>query len=638
MKKCAIIIVSALVALATLFAACSAKQPPDPHKIEVSWSEGVEGVVFIQDGDRLLPKNGEISTYSDEDISISVDLKDGYRQTAPVIKADGEISASATVPASVDSVEISAVPNSDISLLLGEGVGYKINELKRTENEVGFTSLVGVCLDEGYRVNSATKINLIVAGAKYQAVSSLAEWGLNEVELKAQGYHSFYRVEVLENTAIGVTGVVADTHSAEDYATVTHTGGEGYTLRALIDNNNDGISDTEQVLSGKSVFLKGTVLNLVIRRDSDYTAANAKLYANGAEIYGTQGDGADDSDPLSDLLIYPVTVSGDIEFTVTGVKKIGQFTLHIMNSDGVQRYRTFCRADSVDDALKQIPGNDDRQNEAYSRWWEPYPGDGYTFKIWRFTEHIFKEEKESYAPSLYEDIYCGYIKDGETPTDPCDRPTVPQEPEKPSIPDSTDIPKTLKSALDAVANLGTNDRQSKQWVLAWATYQLYKVGAADLGRPSVFPNANIYDDWYDDILTDYKGPAANNLWIYAYDMLKNGASEISVENQLLSSFINPNNGSKRNWANNEAIVLEIIQEYVPQFVPKTSFTVTGTDDLNMTISLILDGLGVEWTLSGNYVKDYTVESYREYVRQNASGQVMANAVNEVYAYIDSLGV
>ena len=179
--------------------------------------------------------------------------------------------------------------------------------------------------------------------------------------------------------------------------------------------------------------------------------------------------------------------------------------------------------------------------------------------------------------------------------------------------------------------------QSKQWVIAWATYQLYKAGAADLGRPAVFSNADIYGDWYDDILTDYKGPAANNLWIYAYDMLKNGTSEISVENQLLSSFINPQNGSKRNWGNNEAIILEIVQQYVPQFTPKTSFSIGNVDDLNMTFSLILDRLGVEWTLSGNYVKGYTVESYREYVRQNSSGQVMANAVKEVFDYIDSLG-
>lgn len=637
MKKCALIIVSALVAFAALFSACSVDKPLSPHRIAVSWSEGVEGVTFIQGEDRLFPKNGEISTYSDDDITVSVDLKAGYKQTAPTVKADGTVVPGSTVPASVDTLEIGATPNENITLYLGEGVGYKLNELKRVENKVGFTSLVGLYLEEGYRINSATKIDLIVAGAEYQAVASLAEWGFSAVDLKAAGYHSFYRVEVLENATIGVTGVVADVHGSEDYAAVTHIGGEGYTLRALIDNNNDGISDAEQVLSGKSTFLKGTVLNLVIRRDSDYTAAAAKLYANGTEISGTQGDGADDSDPFSSMLIYPLKVSGDIELTVTGVRKIGQFTLHIMNSDGTGRFRTFCRADSVSEALAQIPGNDDRSNEAYSRWWEPYPGEGYEFKIWRFEDHLFREERESYAPTLYEDIYCGYVKNGETPTDPCDRPTVPAEPEKPAIPDGADIPESLKSALEAVTKLGTNDLQSKQWVLAWANYQLYKAGAADLGRPAVYTNANIYDDWYDDILTDYKGPAANNLWVYAYDMLKCGVSEISVESQLLSSFINPNSGAKRNWGNNEAIVLEAVIKYIPQFEPKTSFTIGNTDDLNMMFSLILDRLGVEWTLTGNYVKDYTVESYREYVRQNACGQVMANVVKEVYAYIDSLG-
>ncbi len=636
-KRIFIAITSALFAVTGLFAACSAEQSAAPHKIEVSWSEGVQGVVFTQGQERLFPVNGEISAYSNEDIAISVDLKEGYRQTSPIITADGEIAVSDTVSASVGSVRISAVPNDNVELFLGEGVGYKLNELKRVENEIGFTSLVGVYLDDGYRENSATKVKLVVVGAEYRAVSSLAEWGLNESELKASGYHSFYIVEALENTAIAITGVVADTYGAEDYATVTHEGGEGYTLRALIDNNNDGISDAEQVLAGNSAFLKGTVLNLVIRRDSDYTAANAKLFANGVEVPGTQGDGADDSDSLSDLLIYPISVNGDLTLTVTGVRKIGQFTLHIMNVDGTGRYRTFCRADSVSEALMQIPGNDDKTNEAYSRWWEPWPGNGYTFKIWRFADGDYKEESENYVPSLYEDVYCGYVKDGQTPTDPNDRPIVPPEPEKPQIPDGADIPETLKSALQAVANLGTNDLQSKQWVIAWATYQLYKAGAADLGRPAVFSNADIYGDWYDDILTDYKGPAANNLWIYAYDMLKNGTSEISVENQLLSSFINPQNGSKRNWGNNEAIILEIVQQYVPQFTPKTSFSIGNVDDLNMTFSLILDRLGVEWTLSGNYVKGYTVESYREYVRQNSSGQVMANAVKEVFDYIDSLG-
>lgn len=634
MKKYALILASVLVALTALFSACSAERAP--HKIEVSWSEGVEGVVFTQGNDRLYPKNGAISAYSDEDIAISVDLKEGYRQTAPIVKADGKIVTSQTVPATVCEVEIDATPNNNISLYLGEGVGYKLNELKRTENKVGYTSLVGIYLEDGYRKNSATGIKLIVVGAEYKAVASLAGWGLDAAYLKAAGYHSFYRVDVLENTTIGVTGVVADTHGEADYATVTHAGGEGYTLRALADNNNDGISDAEQVLAGESKFLKGTVLNLVIRRDSDYTAAGAKLYANGTEIIGTQGGGADESDPFSNMLIYPLTLSDDVELTVTGVRRIGQFTLHIMNSDGTQRYRTFCRADSVSDALSQIPGNDERTNEAYSRWWEPDPGEDFMFKIWRFADHVFYEETESYVPALYEDIYCGYVKNGQTPTDPGDRPTIPAEPEKPVIPDGKNIPDSLKSALEAVTKLGTNELQSKQWVLAWATYQLYKAGAADLGRPAAYTDANIYDDWYDDILTDYKGPAANNLWTYAYDMLKNGTSEISLENQLLSSFINPNGGVKRNWANNEAIILEIVQQFIPQFEPKTSFTIGNTDDFNMTFSLILDRLGAEWTLSGNYVNGYTAESYREYVRQNASGQVMANVVKEVYAYIDSL--
>ncbi len=637
MKKYFFKIAALLVALTALLSACAAEQPQQPHKIAVSWSEGVGGVVFSQGDERLFPKNGEISTYSTEDISISVDLEDGYKQTAPTIKADGITVYSHLVPASVCRVEINATPNNNISLYLGEGVGYKFKELKRVENKVGYTSLVGIYLENGYRKNSSTQIKPIIVGAEYQAVASLAPWGLDEVKLKAEGYHSFYVIEVLENTTVGIAGVVADTHDAADYATLTHTGGEGYTLRALIDNNNDGISDAEQVLAGESKFLKGTVLNLVIRRDSDYTAAGAQLFANGVEIYGTQGDGADSSDPFSDMLIYPLTLSGDVELSVTGVRRIGQFTLHIMNSDGTQRYRTFCRADSVNEALSQIPGNDDKTNDAYSCWWEPYPGEGYSFKIWRYVEHAYEEESQSYAPLLYEDIYCGYVKNGQTPTDPGDRPTVPAEPQKPTVPDGKNIPDSLKSALQAVANLGTNDLQSKQWVLAWATYQLYKSGAADLGRPAVFTNANIYDDWYCDILTDYKGPAANNLWAYAYDMLKCGASEISLGNQLLSSFINPNGGAKRNWANNEAIILEIVQQYVPQFTPKTSFTIGNIDDLNMTFSLILDRLGAEWTLSGNYVKGYTVESYREYVQKNACGQVMANVVKEVFDYIDSLG-
>lgn len=637
MKKYFFKIAALLLPFAALLSACAAEKPQSPHKIAVSWSEGVNGVVFSQGDERLFPKNGEISTYSTEDIAIAVDLMDGYKQTAPTVKADGETVTSQVVPASVCEVEITATPNKNIELYLGEGVGYKLIELKRTENEVGYTSLVGIYLEDGYRKNSATQVRPVVVGAEYRAVASLSPWGLDEVKLQAEGYHSFYVIDVLENTVVAVTGVIPDRYDEEDYAVVGHGGGEGYTLRALIDNNNDGISDAEQVLAGKAKFLKGTVLNLVIRRDSDYTAANAKLYANGVEIYGTQGDGADGSDPLSNSLIYPLTISGDVELAVTGVKRLGQFTLHIMNSDGTQRYRTFCRADSVSDALKQIPGNGDKTDEAYSRWWEPFPGESYEFKIWRFEGHAFKEEDESYAPSLYEDIYCGYVKNGQTPTDPGDRPTIPAEPEKPQIPDGTDLPQTLKSALQAVANLGTNDLQSKQWVLAWATYQLYKAGAADLGRPAVYSNANIYDDWYDDILTDYKGPAANNLWTYAYDMLKNGASEISVENQLMSSFINPNGGAKRNWANNEAVILEIVQQYVPQFTPKTSFTIGNIDDLNMTFSLILDRLGVSWTLSGNYVKGYTVEGYREYVRQNAGGQVMANVVKEVFDYIDSLG-
>lgn len=636
MKKFLTAILTAACISSFVFAAGCNQAVSEPYEISVSWSKGVEGVIFTQNGERLLPKNGKIRTAESENIEIEVSLMPGYRQNAPTLKVDGETTDIFAAPATADSIEITALPNSDISLCLGEGVGYRIDELKRVDEEVGYTSLIGVYLEEGYRKISAPKVSVIVTGAEYTALSSLAPYGLDGAELKNAGYHSFYSLRVLENTAVGVMGVVADTASPDEYATVTHNGGEGYTLRALIDTNNDGISDLQQILSGETKVVKGTVLNIMIFRDSAYSAANAKLYANGTEITGTQGEGADFFDPLSNELIYCVKAEGDITLTVDGIKKIGQFTLHIMNKDGSRRYKTFCRADSLAQALAQIPGNDDRENEAYLNWWEPNPGAGYTFRYWRFDGHVYTEIDQSYTPALYEDIYCGYVADGVTPDDPMDRPTIPVENEKPTIPDSAVLPQSLKQALNAVADLSGDRLTESQWVLAWAAYKLYKAGAADLGRPSIFKNANIYDDYMEDLLSDYKTPAANNLWAYAYDMLKDGSSEIDLES-LKSCFINPKGGAKRNWANNEALVREIVNEYIPEFGLKTSYTIGNTDDLNMTIMLILDSMNVEWSLSGTPVSRYTKETYREYVAEHAKEGTTANVVKEVLDYIDSLG-
>lgn len=634
MKKYFIIFVSVILSLVLFAAACAGDtQEVDNKVIEVSWSEGVEGVVFTQGDDRLIPKNGKIATESNEDIHIEVSLQQGYKQNGPVLKVDGVVSESFVVPVSAQTIEVTATPNSDISLMLGEGVGYRLDELCKVQEEVGYTSIIGIYLEKGYREISAPKVNLIVVGAEYEAVASLNAWQLDAAQLKSEGYHSFYKVRVLENTTVGVTGVVADSNSKEQYATVSHVGGEGYTLRALIDTNNDGISDTQQVLMGALNVVKGTTLNLMIYRDSAYKTKNAKLYANGTEVTGMQGDGADSSDPLSNELIYCVKVQGDITFTVEGVELLGQFTVHIMNTDGTQRYRTFCRADNLAEALAQIPGNDERENEAYERWWEPNPGDGYSFRYWHFVGGKFEEITTIYIPELYEDVYCGYVQEGTTPTDPGDRPYEPPVIEDSKVPDDVELPENLRAALEKVTALTQSQKESSQWVLAWATYQLYKTGIVDLGRPAVFNNNNIYDDWYEDILSDYKGPAANNLWVYAYDMLKDGTSEISIESQLLSSFMNGK--SKRNWANNEALVLEVIN-YIPGFTPKDSFTIGQTDDLNMTISLILDRLGIAWTLSGTPVNSFTVDSYREYVKNNYQNSVMANVIKEVFDYIDSV--
>ena len=635
MKKYFIIFVSVILSLLLCFAAACAGYTHEEHKngIEVSWSEGVEGVIFTQGDDRLMPKNGKIITLSDENIHVEVILQQGYKQNEPVLKVDGVVSESFVVPVSAQSIEVTATPNTDISLILGEGVGYRLDELSKVEEEVGYTSVIGIYLEEGYRNISAPKVNLIVVGAEYKAVASLSEWQLDAAKLKNEGYHSFYKVRVLENTTVAVTGVVADTENKEEYAMVTHMGGEGYTLRALIDTNNDGIADTQQVLLGNLNVVKGTTLNLMIYRDSAYKTKNAKLYANGTEVIGTQGEGADESDPLSNEMIYCVNVQGDITLTVEGVEILGQFTVHIMNTDGTQRYRTFCRADSLFEALAQIPGNDARENEAYERWWEPNPGEGYSFRYWHFIDHEFNEIATDYIPELYEDIYCGYVEDGTTPIDPMDRPTIPPVNPDPVVPEIPDMPDSLKNAMQAVANLTKSDKESKQWILAWAAYQLYKAGCTDVDRPATFDYDNVYDAWYDDIIGDATGVAANNLWVYAFDMLKDGASEISIETQLLSSFMNGN--SKRTiWANKEAFVLEVI-EYIPGFIPKDSFTIGQTDDLNMTISLILDRLNVTWTLYGTPVNSFTKDSYREYVKNNYQNSIMANVVQEVFDYIDS---
>lgn len=638
MKKFFCAVIAALVGVCVFSAACADKNSAAAeHSIQVVWSDGVSGVYFEQDGGRLFPVNGKLSTGSDGDISVSVDVKEGYRQNKPVLKADGEEVEGFTVPATVSRLEISVLPNALITLSLGEGVGYRLDELKRIEEEVGYTSLIGIYLEEGYRKISPPRVNIIVSGAEYNAVSSLSPYGLDEVKLKSDGYHSFYVLRVLENTSVSVTGVTEDSSSPKEYATVKHIAGEGYTLRALEDTNNDGISDVQRVISGETRVLKGTRLNLIICRDGLYTAKDAALFVNGIKAAGTQGEGADYSDPFSNELIYCLTVTEDIEITVTGVRLLGQFTLHIMNADGTQRYRTFCRADSVAEALSQIPGNDDRGNEAYSRWWEANPGADYTFRYWRFEDGVYAEISEDYVPEAYADIYCGFVKDGETPTDPGDRPTVPVQPQKPQIPGDAALPQSLKDALGRVAALSEGELTNKRWVLAWAAYKLYKAGV-DIGRQTVFPNADIYDDYMDDILSDYKFPAANNLYVYAYDMLSAGVSQVSVEEQLLSSFINPKTGAKRSWANNEAIIYEV-SSYIPGFEPKTSFTINDIDDLNMTIMLILDAIGPGlWTIGyGNAVKNYTVETYRQYVEEHACEEVTANVVKEVYAFIGGIG-
>ena len=636
MKKYFIIFVSAILSLVLFVAACAGDmQEVDNNVIEVSWSEGVEGVVFTQGDDRLIPKNGKIATESNEDIHIEVSLQQGYKQNEPVLKVDGVVSESFVVPVSAQTIQVTATPNSEISLILGEGVGYRLDELKKVGEEVGYTSIIGIYLEEGYREISAPKVNLIVVGAEYEAVASLNAWQLDATQLKSEGYHSFYKVRVLENTTVGVTGVVADSENKEEYATVTHLGGDGYTLRALIDTNNDGIADTQQVLMGNFNVVKGTTLNLMIYRDSSYKTKNAKLYANGTEVTGTQGEGADDSDPLSNELIYCINVQGDITLTVEGVEILGQFTVHIMNTDGTQRYRTFCRADNLAEALAQIPGNDARENEAYERWWEPNPGEGYAFHYWHFIDHEYIEINTGYVPELYEDIYCGYVEYGTIPTDPMDRPTIPPVNPDPVVPEIPDMPESLKNAMQAVANLSKSEKESKQWVLAWAAYQLYKAGYTDIERPATFDYDNIWDAWYDDIIGDVTGVAANNLWVYAFDMLKDGTSEISIETQLLSSFMN--GSSKRStWANKEAFVLEII-EYIPGFTPKDSFTVQDNDmDINMSLVLILDRLNIDWALGyGNSVSSFTKETFREYTQENAANQVMANVIKEVFDYIDS---
>ena len=637
--------VTSLIALMCAFilaavSACSADTPSAKaqHEIEVNWSVGVEGIVFMQGKDRLLPKNGKLTTESDEDISLEVSLQQGYKQNNPILKVDGKVSESYVIPVSVQTIEVTATPNTDVSLILGEGVGYRLDELRKIDEEVGYTSIVGIYLEDGYRKISYPKVNIIVVGAEYEAVVSLAAWQLDDSRLKSEGYHSFYKVRVLENTTIGVTGVVADTNDPDEYATVTHSGGEGYSLRALIDTNNDGIGDTEQVLAGDLTVVKGTTLNLAIRRDSSYSTVNAKLFANGTEVIGTQGEGADNSDPLSNELIYCINVQGNIELTVTGVRKLGQFVIHIMNTDGTQRYRTFCRADSVSEALAQIPGNDARDDEAYLRWWEANPGEGYTFRYWHFVEHEFEEVTISYIPELYEDIYCGYVQNGTTPDDPMDRPTIPPTPENPEVPDDVVLPDTLRAALEKVTTLSQDDKESKQWILAWAAYQLYKAGVVDLGRPAVFGYDSIYDAWYDDLIKDATGVSVNDLWAYAYDILKTGSSEIDATKLATDYLLKGSAGSYTTRAANKEVYYIEIVSLIPEYSTKTLYSVGDKDmDLNMTMVLILDRLNITWEInsSSNYVKGYTTESFREYTRENAANQVMANVIQEVFNYIDS---
>ncbi len=645
MKKHIKYIIVTILTLCMLLAACTPVVPQinandSAHTISVSWSQGVEGVTFTQGNERLFPKNGVITTSSDDDIDVQVSLSPGYRKAQPTIIVDGNVIDGNSVPSAAQKIEVSATRNGEVRLILGEGVGYRLDELRRINHSVGYTAIIGLYLQQGYRVNSSTRANVVVAGSEYCAISSLAEWGLDERQLKNDGYHSFYKVEVLEDTTIAVAGVIADTHSDDDYATLTHISGEGYSLQMLVDTNNDGISDAQQELTGSVRILKGTVVNLIIRRDSAYNANNAKLYANGTEIYGTQGDGFDGSDPLSGQLIYCLQVEQDLVLSVTGVQHAGQFVLHIMNSDGTQRYRTYCYADTVAQALAQIPGNDDRDSEFYAQYWQPDPGDGYSFEYWLFEGGVFKQIDTSYSPELYADIYCGYVAEGTVPSDPGDRPTIKPQPSVPTVPDNVDLPQPLLEAMRAVTRLSPDQLESKQWVLAWAAYQLYKAQIVDIGRPTEFIYDSIYNLWYDDLIKDAVGVSVNNLWVCAYDLLKNGASEIDphalATDYLLKSSAT---GYTTRAANKEAFYLEIVG-IMPQYPTKQSYAIGDTDmDINMSMVLLLDRLGVNWTLGyGNAVKNFANESeLREYTEQNAHTQVMANVIQKVFDYIDSFG-
>lgn len=620
--------------------------PDDPvdepaiHNIAVEWSDGVEGVVFMQGEDRLLPKNNVISTSSQQDITLSVDLLPGYRQNAARIFADGVQVSSCSVAATVDSIQIEAVPNASIEYTLGEGVGYKLVELGRQQDVVGFTGLIGVYLQQGYRENSAPNVRIAVEGADYRAVSSLASWGLDEVQLRNEGYHSFYEVYVRENTAIGVMGVVADSDSEEDYVTINHTPGVGYTLIMLVDSNSDGISDYERVFAGSVRLLKNTQVNLYLRRDSDYSTRGAKLWINAVELKGVQGDGADESDPLSNELIYVFTAERDTTISVTGVVRVGQFVLHIMNSDGTQRYRTFCRADSLAEALAQVPGNDARDDENYSAWWEANPGDNYTFEYWHFVEHEFVAVDESYIPSMYEDVYCGYVENGSVPTDPGDRPIVPPQPPVPVVPSTEDLPQSLKDALAAVGALTDSELESKQWVLAWAAYQLQRAGVTGITRPAAFGYDNIRELWLDDVIRDAVGVTVNDLWVYAFDMLRDGRSDIDVTALATDYLLKDNGGVYTSRAANKEVFFAELLSLLPAFDNKTSFAIGDTDmELNMCMVLICDELGIEWSVGyGNAVKDFTVDSLRAYTQEHAAEQVMSNVIKEVLDFVHSIAV
>lgn len=627
MKRLLVIFAAILLALSLALTACGGGEK-DFHEISVSWGAGVEGAYFTQNGERLTPKNGKISTDSQADISVEVELKAGYRQTPPSLKADGELLSDPVLPVTAKSLEISATPNADVSLTLGNGKGYELRELKRIAEDVGYTVVVGAFLYEGYREISGPSLNIVSDGSEYEPVASLSPWGLDEVALKREGYAAFYKVRLLENASLDLSGVAPDGSVAEKYAAVTHAGGEGYKLIAAYDTNNDGISDGERELFGEVSFLKGAKLNIFIRRADGYSTKNAELFADGVKIVGTQGEGYDDSDPLSSEYIYPLTVTGDITLTVTGVEKLGEFTLRIMNSDGTERYHTYCKADTVAQALAQIPGNDERESEYYERWWEPKPAGG-EFCIWRFVGGEFEEIDGDYTPARYENIYCGYLI-GATPADPQFAPIIPPQTADSLLP-SENLPESLVSAMQAVIADKSGDEDNR-WVLAWASYKLYKAGV-DVVRPVPFGYDNIFDLYLEDVLKDYKGVAANDLWVYAYDTERYGSSDINPA-ELKSSFLSGK--SKRNWANQEAFFLEIVQDIFPDFEPKTSFTIGDTDDLNMTICLILDDLGKPWTLSGEDVNDFTVESYREYVKEHAKEGKRANVVKETLDYIAAL--